>query len=197
MCAFLSINTELLLILLYVEKIVDWIIKETSRSSSWKRTRSRSFSKSHGNLNSVASRIFSKATHLTPSMSTRADKNQPVSESEYSNTSLIFWHRLIFYNTCRLPWSNLALGWAFLQSHMVHAQMLSQMIFRTKMCTLQHRTPCIHRLGDNNLNIPQEGLWHIHLIWETKIILNLCPAVGSVLCIEQRPICFTANETRI
>ena len=92
---------------------------------------------------------------------------------------------------------NLALGWAFLHSHMVHAQMLSQMIFRTKMCTLQHRTPCIHRLGDYNLNIPQEGLWHIHLFWEVKIILNLCPAVGSVLCIEQRPICFTANETRI
>ena len=101
-CAFLSINTELLPFLFYVEKIVDWIIKETSRPSSWKRTRSCSFSTSHGNLNSVASRIFSKATHLTPSMSTRADKNQPVSESEYSNTSLIFWHRLIFFYNTRL-----------------------------------------------------------------------------------------------
>ena len=69
---------------------------------------------------------FSKATHLTASMSARADKNQPVPESEYSNTSLIFWHRLIFYNTCRLPWSNLALGWAFLQSHMTQLLLLGK-----------------------------------------------------------------------
>ena len=78
MCAFLSFNTEHLLILLYVEKIVDWIIKETSRSScSWKRTRSGSFSTSHGNLNSVASRIFPKQhTWHPPCLRERIKINQ-------------------------------------------------------------------------------------------------------------------------